>query len=212
MPIPALIAGTADLIGGLISSQGQRSANQSNERIARENRAFQERMSSTAYQRSTKDLEAAGLNRILALGSPSSSPSGSTATMQNPKEGIAKGVSKSAHSAMALKMQSEQLHLMASQAAMLDNSAAAQHADAVLKHRQMELIDTSEEEILARVNNINQQTNVNSATATIQGNKAALYDQIGPLVQGARDMFPKSMQPIIDAFLKSWKARNTGRK
>ena len=62
---------------------GQRSANKANLRIAREQMDFQERMSNTAYTRAARDLENAGLNRILALGSPASSPGGQTATMQN---------------------------------------------------------------------------------------------------------------------------------
>lgn len=47
-----------------------------NNASAKRQMEFQERMSSTAYQRAAKDLEAAGLNRVLALGSPASTPGG----------------------------------------------------------------------------------------------------------------------------------------
>lgn len=73
------------LISGAASAFGQRSANKKNLAIARENRAWQERMSSTAHQREVKDLRKAGLNPILSAmgGSGSSTPAGNTATMQD---------------------------------------------------------------------------------------------------------------------------------
>ena len=98
MAIPAgIIPAVGNILGGLIGRSGVSSANAANIRIARENREFQERMSSTAYTRAAKDLENAGLNRILALGSPATTPAGNLATMQNEQapvqEGIRGGVS-----------------------------------------------------------------------------------------------------------------------
>jgi hypothetical protein len=80
----ALIGGAANLIGGIMGASGQSSANRQNIALAREQMAFQERMSSTAYQRAAKDLEAAGLSRVLALGGAATTPVGARGQIQSP--------------------------------------------------------------------------------------------------------------------------------
>lgn len=63
----------SDLTGGLIGGSMARHEADTQRRWASD-------MSSTAYQRAAKDMEKAGLNRILAIGSPASTPSGGIAT------------------------------------------------------------------------------------------------------------------------------------
>lgn len=109
----------ASIAGGYLSKQGQESANETNWKIARDQMAFQREMSNTAYQRSAKDLEAAGLNRILALGSPASSPAGASATMVNEQANAptaASGVS-------AAILAREQMKLLQSQRGVADSQA-----------------------------------------------------------------------------------------
>lgn len=87
MGVPWLALATGG--GALADIMGQKDANAQNLKIAREQMRFQERMSNTAYSRAARDLENAGLNRILALGNPASSPQGASATMLNPFKGMA---------------------------------------------------------------------------------------------------------------------------
>ncbi|QXP08443.1 MAG: DNA pilot protein [Arizlama microvirus] len=81
----ALIGGLGgSLIGGLFGSSGQRSANETNIKLGREQMEFQERMSNTAYQRAVKDMQEAGLNPMLAYSQGgASAPVGSMPQVQN---------------------------------------------------------------------------------------------------------------------------------
>lgn len=78
------LTGFAPLIGAGLSFLGQNETNQQNVNLSREQMAFQERMSSTAYQRAVKDMQAAGLNPMLAYSQGgASSPVGSMPQVQN---------------------------------------------------------------------------------------------------------------------------------
>jgi len=67
---------------------GQRNANRANVDMSREQMAFQERMSNTAYQRAMQDMKLAGLNPILAYSQGgASSPGGSMSRSENTLSG-----------------------------------------------------------------------------------------------------------------------------
>lgn len=122
----AIMAG-GQLASGFLGGRASAKANKANIKAAREQMAFQERMSNTAHQREVADLRAAGLNPILSANAGASTPSGASPTIH--PEDYGKGIGEAAKVPFETKMKQQTLNIMEQQAASMQATAkAAQEA------------------------------------------------------------------------------------
>ena len=187
--IPALIAGGASILGSLISAGSARAANETNIRLARENRDWQEYMSNTAHQREVQDLIAAGLNPILSVGQPgASTPSGAVASVDpeikdNPAGFVPQSV-------LAARLFKEQKKTMAQQRQESKALEEKYKSDVELNH---ELKHKAQQDIMTAIS----QMELNNANAAKARAEVPLYEKQIEYIEKQKEQIDAIVQKTI---------------
>lgn len=163
-------------IGGGLSYMGQSSANQANQQLASQQEAFQLNMDSTKYQRAVKDLQAAGLNPMMAYGNMAAgSPSGALGiAQQNPMAGVGQAISSLKPSESISR--AEQTKLMREQQGQTVANTAKSEADTKLIEQQKATSRAQELDALASVGVKATQARLNSAQTAKTMSEASYVD------------------------------------
>lgn len=199
-----------ELLGSALSGGGNMLFNAFE---AEENRDFQSDMSNSQYQRAAKDLEKAGLNRVLALGGGASTPSGAQATSS---ENFMGNYTQAASAKAAIAQAEAQTKAIAAQeeaaeAAASNTRTQEANSKALLPFQIEQLKAQSRQQNAAAV-----LSSENAGIARMEKAKQEVikagYDAGAPLVKKAVDAIPSTAKQVLQAPLDFFQGvENAGR-
>lgn len=178
----------------------QRETNEMNIAEAQKNRDFQQQMSNTAFQRSSADMQQAGLNPMMMFGSggPASTPGGAQghataprSELQSPWQGLGNATEKIVSSAIGAKT----FERMTEEIANLQAQEARTKAETLLTHRREQTEKSETRKRFHEANTAKQYEDVSK----VLGQEARslpkwLIDNLHPVFYGAGKTAPVTDQ------------------